>query len=109
MTAEKEVYRSFEGKLGVDNRTGYIIYELNDYYEIEILNVWSDVEDVRFRVVKDDLPDFDNADRIDKLLFEIEHGARAGQIFFRGKWYSQDTINKIQCTNKDHDWKRYVK
>ena len=35
----KEVYRSFEGKLDVDCRDGYIILELKDFWEIRFLTV----------------------------------------------------------------------
>lgn len=36
----KEIYRSFEGKLGVDNQSGYIISELKETYQIENFTVW---------------------------------------------------------------------
>lgn len=106
--AKKEVYRSFEGKLGVDNRVGYIVYEITNFYEIEILSVWSDAEDICFRVPKKDLSDFADDKRIDKLLMGVEHGSRAGQIYHNGKWYSQERINSIQKSRRDYDWKKYV-
>lgn len=37
---KKEVYRSFEGKLDAENQGGYVISELNDFYEVEFFNVW---------------------------------------------------------------------
>ena len=36
----KEIYRSFDGKLDVDNQSGYIVYEGNGFYEIESFSVW---------------------------------------------------------------------
>ena len=36
----KEVYRSFEGKLDVDNQTGTIVYDGGEYWQFESLSVW---------------------------------------------------------------------
>ena len=38
----KEIYRSFEGKLDVDNQEGYIVYQGNGFFEIHNISVWSD-------------------------------------------------------------------
>lgn len=45
----KEVYRSFEGKLDVDCRDGYIILELKDFWEIRFLTVDGSDDMVRIR------------------------------------------------------------
>lgn len=36
---KSEVYRSFEGKIGVDKQSGYIIYEIADFYQVDFLSV----------------------------------------------------------------------
>lgn len=38
---KKEVYRSFSGKIGTDNRWGYIVYDAGDVYEVRELNVYN--------------------------------------------------------------------
>lgn len=48
----KEIYRSFEGKLDVENQEGYIVYEGNGFYEVRNISVWSDKTDGSFRVNK---------------------------------------------------------
>lgn len=65
----QEIYRSFEGKLGVDNQSGYIISELKETYQIEWLSVWGKTNKIRVR--KDLLPveDFGNASKISELFY----------------------------------------
>lgn len=110
----EEVYRSFEGKLDCDTQTGYIITEFSDFYEIEFLSVWSDVGDSRVRIrkgllAKDDFANLDS-DRIVEIIADIEFGrADYGQCFYKGKWYSYDTICRIQEVNKSYDWRKFVK
>jgi len=109
---KKEVYRSFEGKLNVDVQKGYIITELDGFYEIEFLTVWSDIGDSRIRIRKEFLSenDFANLEKITELMIDVEDGrADCGQCFYKGKWYGYDTICKIQETNKSYDWKNFVK
>lgn len=67
----KEVYRSFEGKLDVDCRDGYIILELKDFWEIRFLTV--DGSDDMVRIRKEFLSenDFSNRDKINDLYVSI--------------------------------------
>lgn len=103
-----EVYRSFAEKLGVENQSGYIIYESKEFYQIEFVTVWSDVKESKVRIPKDTKFDFENIERIGELQFDIENGVREGQAYYNGKWYSMETINKIQDKRQDYNWKRYV-
>lgn len=104
----KEVYRSFEGKLNVDQREGYVVYDCGDVYEIHHLSVYSDVRDSRMRVFKEDLPDLTDTAKIAEIELEICDGVRRGAIFYRCRWYNQDLINKIQRMNDDMNWRRYA-
>ncbi len=107
----KEVYRSFEGKLDAGNQSGYIIYELDKYYEIHFLSVWIDESDDMVRINKDLLPgeDFGKLDKIASIKMDIEFGrGDFGQCWYKQKWYSYETICKIQSRNKDNWWKKYV-
>ena len=45
----QEIYRSFEGKLGVDNQSGYIISELKETYQIENFTVWGKSQKIRVK------------------------------------------------------------
>lgn len=108
---KKEVYRSFEGKLDVNNQTGYVIYELKDFYQIEFLSVWSDAKEDKVRIRKDLLKesDFLNLEKIGDLQMDIENGCRDyGQCYFNEKWYGYETIRKIQDKHDDNNWKRHV-
>lgn len=71
----KELYRSFEGKLGVDTRAGYIIFDngTKDTYTLEWLSVYNYEPDVTYRVAKNRMPDFDDMDAIMELIEEINH------------------------------------
>lgn len=105
----KEVYRSFEGKLDVDCRDGYIILELKDFWEIRFLTV--DGSDDMVRIRKEFLSenDFSNEDKINDLYVSIYFNwGDFGQCWFNGKWYGYDTICKIQRKNKDDNWQRYI-
>lgn len=107
----KEVYRSFEGKLDVDNQSGYIISELKDFYQVDFLSVWQG-RDSKVRIKKELLPecDFSDIDKITKLTDDIEYGRQdAGQCYYNGKWYGYDTICDIQNKNQTSNWKRYAK
>lgn len=48
----KEIYRSFDGKLGPKNQAGYIVYKGKDFYEVENISAWNDQPNGRFRVKK---------------------------------------------------------
>lgn len=107
----KEVYRSFEGKLDCENQSGYIIQKLNDFYEIEFLSVWMDVNDSKVRIRKEFLSesDFGNLEKIGELQMDIENGCGDfGQCWYNGKWYGFDAICKIQEKNQSNEWKRFV-
>lgn len=107
----KEVYRSFEGKLGTKKRDGYIITELEDFYEIEFLSVYKGEGNGKVRIRKEmlSIDDFSNLSKIGKLQIDIEFGlADVGQCLYNGKWYGYDSICEIRDRNHTNDWKRYV-
>lgn len=107
----KEIYRSFEGKLDVNNQSGYIIEEGNDFYQVSFLSVQDDQKDDKIRVSKEIKFDFTDVDRIAEIATDIENGcydSEKCQVLYNGKWYSGKTINKIQNANKDYRWKRYI-
>lgn len=108
----KELYRSFEGKLNVENQTGYIIYATsNGLLEIEELSVLPDAKTHRYRIPADLLPetDYANVEKIGALTADLWFGLyENGQIFFNGKWFSGKTISRIQQKNRDKFWQRYV-
>lgn len=108
----KEVYRSFEGKINLDNQFGYIIYDLGDFYQIEFVSIeLADRNSSSVRIKKDILfpDDFKNLDRITELEMNIENGrANYGQYQYKGKWYGCDMIRKIQNKNRDGNWKKYI-
>jgi hypothetical protein len=105
----KEVYRSFDGKLDINNQYGYIVYDLEKYYEIQFLSVDSPNAG-KIRIKKEYMPDdFSDEEKIAELQTSIEDGCTdAGQCFYRGKWYSFDKISKIQAQNQDYNWKKFV-
>lgn len=107
---KKEVYRSFEGKLNYNNQNGYIIVELQDFYEIEFLSVLQVGVD-KIRIRKELLPenDFSNFEKIINLSEDIENGcADYGQCWYNGKWYGYDSICKIQEMHQANNWKCFV-
>ncbi len=100
------IYQSFEGKLDVDEQTGYIVYQGNGFYEVESFSVWrSGSHKVRFK----NPVDWTDSAAIGEASIGVEHGVVDGQAFYRGKWYSTATINKIQNRYDTYDWKDYVK
>lgn len=105
---KKEIYRSFEGKLDPDTRSGYVIYETNNFYEINFLSVYSEIGTQKIRVPKTTKFEFDNLEQISEIQEDVENGCRDGQAYYKEKWYSQQTINKIQKNNSDYNWRRYV-
>ena len=80
--------------MNVENREGYIIYELKAYYEIEFLSVYQGM-DHKLRIPKETKFDFDDIERIGELQLDNENSCRDGQAFYKVKWYSKEMINKI--------------
>ena len=109
---KKEIYRTFDGMLDVDNTDGYIIYSIgDDMLEVESISVRPDVVTDRFRVPSNLLPesDFGNLLKLGELAIETGDGVYTrGQTFYNGKWYSGATITEIQKKNDDLNWKLYV-
>lgn len=89
----KKIYQSFEGKLDVAEQSGYIVYQGNGFYEVESFSVWkSGSHKVRLK----NPVDWTDFEAIAIASVGVECGDVEGQAFYKGKWYSTDTINKIQ-------------
>lgn len=109
----KELYRSFEGKLDVDNQSGYIIYDnkKTNTYEIQFINVTVSKKSEKFRVSKNLLSqnEFSNLEKIQTLYVEVGNGVyENGQISYKNRWYSAKMIRDIQKDRQDQNWKKYV-
>ena len=101
----KELYRSFEGLLNIDNPSGYVVYELKEWYQVDFLNVYCDVADSKVRFAKDYAPDhWGNAKAIAELDDAVFCGRIPGQMYYRGKGR---TPRKIMDSNGDYIWTRY--
>ena len=109
----KEVYRSFEGKLDVDNQTGTIVYDGCEYWQFESLSVWQGAQKSLYRISKAVLKEseFEDDEKIGEIIVNISNGNyedKNMQEFYNGKWYSSPTIRKIQNDNQDYNWEKYV-
>lgn len=108
----KEIYRSFEGKLTpVEQESGYIISEYEDMFQVDQVSI-EQGHDTSFRVPKEFLPkeQFDNLDKIGQLDVGTTNGCvPGGQTFYKGKWYSDEAIHRIQKSNQDNNWRKYVR
>ena len=110
-----EVYRSFEGKLNYDNQTGYIIYDDGNWWTLENLSVWRDINPIKtfYRIDKSVLSpaEFDNIEKIAKIEIDIDNGnfdSPNMQVNYHDKWYSCTTIRQIQNTYQDYEWRKYI-
>lgn len=107
----KEVYRSFEGRIGVDQQEGYIIYDIEGYWQIEELSAWQSGNKPRYRIGKEHLRpcDFGNRSKITELEADAELGVRDNmQYYYKDKWWTTQTIRKIQSTQQDQHWQKYA-
>ena len=104
----KEIYRSFDGQLGPENKSGYVVYDCGDKYELHFLSVYDDVNKSKIRIFKDDLPDVVDIERIGEINLKINDGTMRGDTFYKNKWYSMELINKIQDDKKDYNWRKYI-
>lgn len=104
----KEIYRSFEGKLDVDNQSGYIIYELKDFFQIMWLSVSSKTQRIRIGKKLLTTDDFKNENKLAEMSLAVEDGNINGQFHYHDKWYDYQTICKIQKRYQDYNWKKYV-
>lgn len=105
----KEIYRSFEGNLGA-GESGYYVLELVDHYEVHELSARMGVPEYVFRVSKSAVenPDWTDLYTIGKLETEVRNGSLDGQVYAKGRWYSSESIRKIQNIHKDYNWQAYI-
>lgn len=111
--AKEEIYRSFEGFLNVDQQCGYILYSISDgaMIEYEWLSVWQDASTERARFPAKLLPpsEYSNGALLGELVVNCMDGViEGGQYFHKDRWWSAETIHKIQNVNQDYCWQRYV-
>ena len=108
----QEIYCSFDGKLDLDNQSGYVIYSLgNGLLQIEFLSINRDVKDEKYRLPDNLLrvSDLDNAEKLISLCLEVSNGNISGaQYFYKGKWWSPESIMKVQKEHCDNNWKKYI-
>lgn len=109
---KKEIWRSFEGKLGVENQYGWIVYETEKYYDIESLSVWNDTQTRHTRIAKEEINEEIYKDMIKLTDAEemVRNGIMEGQYYSTktNKWYKTETIKKIQEKNNDKEWQKYI-
>lgn len=100
----KEIYRSFEGTLGVENREGFIVYEAGKWYECECLSVYEYKEDFRFRFPRSMAPESWDSFDLGEMIDAVECGRIDGRVFVEGKWR---TPRKIMDKHQDYNWRKY--
>lgn len=105
----KEIYRSFSGKLNLENKSGYIITSIGDgqWIECESLSVDQDVLPCKIRFRPVDAPsDWSNESAIGEIIDAVDCGRIPGQVFWHGKWQSPQSIIESHC---DYNWRRHCK
>lgn len=109
---KKEIWRSFEGKLGTENQYGWIVYDIGEYLEIESLSAWNDTQTRRTRISKEEINEEIYKDMIKLTDAEemVRNGIMEGQYYSTktNKWYKTETIRKIQEKNNDKNWQKYI-
>lgn len=103
----KEIYRSFEGTLGVENREGFIVYEVGEWCECECLSVYEYKEDLRFRFPRSMAPEsWEDWGflGLGEMIDAVECGRIDGQVLVGGKWR---TPRKIMDKHQDYNWRKY--
>lgn len=103
----KEIYRSFEGVLGVENQAGYIVYDTGKFWEIHELSVHQ-IGAEKFRISKNVQFDWTDSAEVGRVEISVTSGAVDGQAWYKGKWYSTETIHKIQADNQELEWRKCV-
>lgn len=112
MSGKVEVYSSFEGKLDVDQQEGYVLYLTENFIEYNWLSVWQDDQTSRARFPIGALPEesYGDRDKVWNLVAQCWDGTLpGGQIMYKGKWWSDTTIRKIQDAHQDMTWQKYAR
>ena len=105
----KEIYRSFDAPLGVNDSAGYIILENETLYEVVCYSCYS-AGTTRFRVPKDLIPEFTDVSRIMGLMDYASQGEIEGsQFFHHGRWYKAETIERIKRAHLSSRWTQFVR
>jgi len=100
-----EIYRSFEGKLDVENQSGFTVYKTENNYQVEAHSVHQDQMEIGFRFpIADPEPDWKSFD-VGEKYDAIDKGREPGQIRYKSGWYSP---RAIMDKNKDYNWRKYV-
>lgn len=102
---KKEVYKSFTGRLDLDNQSGYIVYETDEYYRIESISLGADTSLTLVEKQYFDLNKVSDIEYIGSVLIDVDHGCIPGKVYFKHKWHSP---GEIMESHKDHNWKKYV-
>lgn len=104
---KEEIYRSFSGKLGVENQEGYIIYSVDEWLEYKTLSVRQNTITVRIRFRPSDAPiDWSDMCALGEIIEAVDCGRIPGQVWYRGAWR---TPRKLIEQYQDYNWKKYCK
>nr|DAO42107.1 MAG TPA: hypothetical protein [Caudoviricetes sp.] len=108
---KKEVF-STGYPLNPESRDGYTISIIGGgLLEVRFDTVEPGVVSYPFRVPAEHLPPerYDDLDLLGELTDSALYGTIDGaQVKYHGKWYSADTIRKIQSAHDDPYWQRHV-
>lgn len=103
----KEIFRSFEGKLGPDNQSGFIVYETDSgKIRIETLSVWENSTDGIYMIPYQER-DWSkmSLEELGELLLDIDDGRIPGEVYYKEKWRNPQ---KLQDKYRDCNWKKYI-
>ena len=103
----KEIYRSFDVLSVEGPRTGYIVYQLKDFYQIEWKSIEPETQPKKFRIAK--AIDWTDPGAVADARQDVEAGNVEGQAYYKGKWYGTKTILHIMKVNETYNWQAYAK
>lgn len=106
----KEIYRTFEGKLDVQNQFGTILYVTGtNKIMAESLSAWSDIKTSRYRFPESEKYNRNSPEKImedlGEIEYDIENGRIEGEVFYNNKWVCPQ---KIMDAHKTYKWRQYV-
>lgn len=103
---KKEIYRSFDVLEVGGDRTGYIVYQTPNWYQIEWKSIEPEVSERKFRI-KNPI-DWTDLEAVSNARWDVDAANIEGQAYYKGKWYGTDTILKIMKAHQSYYWKEFV-
>ena len=101
----KEIYRSFDVLSVEGPRTGYIVYQLENYYQVEWKSIEPDIQPRKFRIAQ--AIDWKDPGAVSEARQNVEAANIEGQAFYKNRWYSTKTILKIMKDKETFNWQAY--